>query len=495
MPFNVGDKVRVIPGAAGPVTGQYIGMTLTVERVSDFGNIKLQEIVGGGYYGAHKFELIPQPAVVKVGDWVECIDAADSLTLRIGRQYKVEAVYPSGSYKLEGFGTRYHPSRFKAVPAPKAVAVADEFPFDPALWYPQEGDKVYVVGKCPKNHYPGGMDKYVNDGKLYKVYSVYEPLIYLSHANGDSYSWDKSVLRPEWAGKKAQPKPATLAVPDGPVAPYVPPDVPAEPNSTLREDLFKRIPGGGLCDFAFEGKTGMQDFQTAAPCHAALSRPNVGAEVVAMAYCLRSDVKRYGGADIKAYKRYMDYIFNRSPWAHAFLTKDVNEAMEKDILMNVEVNRFVMAGACLAVRMAHEYSNRPTAFVYFVDKGIGEHAAWVLCCALTVRGNNFSRAGMGGGHDLIDHHRDMAELVKFFQVGYHTAQGTDPNPYRLAHGGYRIADPVAKYTSNALHSLRGWLDANMKATVTGEGWNKKSAITEEAVLTAAATLNKLITGA
>lgn len=476
--FAAGDKVVVKPGQVHRQLE--LGKVYTVKRYPGIdGNefLDLEEIDG---VFTRRFEhYVEQPLKLEVGCVVVCIDAKESNVLRLKRRYTVEKLYlglpgQATHIKLEGNGNRYHPRRFKVVEAAQEA-------FDHDAWVPKVGEKVYIVAKDDARFHAGGMDVHVNDGKEYTITSEGDngPAYGIRYGVAHHWNWWKTSLWPVKAGKPKQPP-----APSKPKAPVVPKD--------LREHLFQaqtsRGMGGGLCSFAFEGKDGERDLHTAAPCHAALARPlgdscyskKAGTEVVAMAYCLRHDIQKVVGKERDAHKVYCDYILNRSPWAVAFITKDIEEAVTKDILMNVEVNKYVMAGACVALRVGQEFPGRVALFKKLLDSGINEHICWIFSCAFKEDGlGGYSFAVWHGGHDVMDGNRDAKEVFRFFKEGYFNAKGTEKDPFRTSHYTYEIANACAKYTEGK--GISTWLRNNTKATVSGEGWNRKEKINDESL--------------
>lgn len=499
MALREGDVVRIKPERIGGLfdVGDEFVVREYDEMHKHYGGPAIKVFGMDQWLRLVRFTVIKK--AYKAGDTVKCVDALGSLVLVYDRKYTVEKVYEDGTFKLKDSGTRYHPRRFELVAvagapvAPDVPVLPGEFPFDPALWWPEAGEKVYIIGNGGGFTYQE-QRQYINDGKAYALGYVYGNEQADVRHPGCTYTWSKDAMRPVWAGKKKQEIPGQLTFPDKPLPAYVPPKVGPQPKSAFRETVWDKVKEtGGICAFGFKGTAGREDIHGGQPCHAALARSNVG-EVAELVYSVRHDLKHVPEAARPAYQRYLDYILNRSPWAHAFLTKDAEEAMEQDVFMNVEVNRHVIAAACVAIRMAHEYLNRIRAFSWALDNGACEPAAWLFCCSFSVVMDASKPEGWGGGHDVIDGGRDMAETVKFFREGYTSETGTVKEPFRTSHGHYRISDPICRTARRGQDSIRTWTNANFNAVVTGEGWNKKSSITKESAQAGIKTLNKLITG-
>lgn len=494
MPFKAGDKVVVVEGKLAfdlKLNVEYTVEDYNEQRYADHGGgVRLVEHKRGGadgYICGKRFKLVEQPLVFAVGAQVERTGESTNL-LDKGQQYIIQSVYRDelggvNKIKLEGINASYHVRGFKVVANVKAA-------FDPAKWEPQEGEKVYIIAE-DSWHSPGRMCSFINDGKEYTISRSHDLELTYQVRLDNGYVYDPRVsLRPVNAGK-AVPKVAK----------------PAPPPLELREALFKRQKANGLgdvlCSYAFETKEGKQHLYPYV-CHAMLS--NGHGEIVKVAYGFRHDMARVEKGKEEAHKAYSKYIISESPWASAFITQDIDEAIEKDILMNVEVNRFMIAGACVALRTGQEYPNRPVIFKEMLDLGHNPHTCWLVSCAFTKKGNTYSFNSWTGGHDVIDKYRVLDDVIKFFQTGYHiekcpgTYSGTvhplTKDPYRTHHGNYAIANTIANASKAKDHndSIGAWFVNNTGKTAVGEGWDKKTVIDVKALDEVATKLDKLIKG-
>lgn len=290
------------------------------------------------------------------------------------------------------------------------------------------------------------------------------------------------------------------AFPAGPVAPAPKqrkPPKPPKPSTDLREDLYNKAKDGhGQCSYAIEYENGHRSFHANDVCHARLNTAYYGSgqgEVANVAYCLRQEITAFVPRDATkaAHKAYCDYVINRSPWAHAFLTKDIEEAYTKDILMNVEVNKNIMAGACLMLRTGTERKGRANLFKLLIDHGHLPNTAWLVSCAFKkVEGNHYSFFDWSGGHDVIDKYRSFEDTIQFLKTGFHRPSGLIREPYRTSSGNYVIADTVARSQQGA--SISTWLEKNTVKKVVGEGFNKNTHITEESIYEVADKIDALL---
>lgn len=485
MAFKKGDVVEVV-NKNMVIGGLKLGVKYTIEaydphRYSAHGGCVLLERKAGDGLGQNHFMgsrfKLAEPVVLKLEVGCEVLALRDiGIHLAHGNKAIVEKVYVDAlgattGIKLRGINARYHLRNFKVVAEAKEA-------FNRDAWNPQAGEKVFIVGESGIDHV-GNMDKYINDGVEHTISGKQwdKDAYYVIHADGNRFYWSKDALRPVNAGKPA-------------AKPVVPP--PPPPPQDLREELWKRVQEyhGGLCSFGAENKAGRRVFHNSAPCHASMGYLNLPGEITKVVYCLRHDIQyQLKPYSVKAddHKAYVEYILNGSPWSVAFETKDFKEASTKDIYMNVEVNRNVLVGAMVAVRVGFEKMGRSKMFKKMLDAGHHPHTCFLLACRYTDDGlGGYRTIEWGGGHDVLDQNRKFDSLIKFFKEGYHEPEGTLKEPFRTHHGHYTIANACARgggYAAGGLvkNSIGDWFAQNTKMEVFGEGFNKRTKFTDKSI--------------
>jgi hypothetical protein len=113
-------------------------------------------------------------------------------------------------------------------------------------------------------------------------------------------------------------------------------------------------------------------FHTNTACHYGLHTPGVGGVKYVLSYIVTRGKEL--GADGKAF---LNWLFNYSPWHEAFITKDVEEAFNTGIVLNVNVPNNILAGACIASRTPTEFPGRCAAWYEFVKAGVHPHLAMI----------------------------------------------------------------------------------------------------------------------
>jgi hypothetical protein len=236
-------------------------------------------------------------------------------------------------------------------------------------------------------------------------------------------------------------------------------------------------------------------------CHARLSvyypDRKVNKEAVAVIDYQQEHYKqveeRAGKEFIPSYKKFVDYIVNRSPWAVAFQGKTVKNVLENGVLMNVEAPSGAVAGACQALRYLSEFAYQNAIWKLLMDNGIQEDAAFLTTYALIKEENGtFTKNQMGGGHQPINGAIAAGSLISFFANGYNEAF-LKSEPYRT-----RTSYVVHKHVEDVKDVLRipmdynRYVSANVEWTKQKEGWAEVMFATEEQVLAFARHLEQQI---
>lgn len=103
-------------------------------------------------------------------------------------------------------------------------------------------------------------------------------------------------------------------------------------------------------------------------------------------------------------KRWTEYLVNRSPFAPAFLEKDVEEIWEDQaFVMDVTCNYNLFAAACIHTRRLWEYTGDVYAWDLMVERGVDENLATLI--AHFVHGTqelSYLYPSMGSAHRSLD---------------------------------------------------------------------------------------------
>lgn len=149
----------------------------------------------------------------------------------------------------------------------------------------------------------------------------------------------------------------------------------------------------------------------------------------------------------KNYRVWFDYVTKESPWKHAFLTNDFEQALKNHVEMDVSVTCFQVMGAITALRMGHEFPDIVRNFVFFINEGYSKPDAFVLASFLNDKYTVFS---LNEGHTVFKSTHGLDELFRFIHHGYSKEPLKDTNAkafskQRRVPGGYfGIQDNIAK---------------------------------------------------
>jgi hypothetical protein len=235
-------------------------------------------------------------------------------------------------------------------------------------------------------------------------------------------------------------------------------------------------------------------------CHARLAlyypRGAEGVEAVAVIDYQQAHEKQAlsAGKQYKAtYRKFVDYIVNRSPWAVAFQGKTVKNVLENGVLMNVEAPSGAVAGACQALRYLSEFKAQNAVWKLMMDNGIQEDAAFLTTYAfIAEKDGNYTQHPMGGGHQPINGEITAGSLISFFANGY-DEKFLKSEPYRTK-TSYRVHEHV-EAVKDVLKMPETYNDFVLNATEwtdVKDGWAVVKKATEEQVLTFAKRLEQLI---
>jgi hypothetical protein len=193
-----------------------------------------------------------------------------------------------------------------------------------------------------------------------------------------------------------------------------------------------------------------------------------------------------------SYRKFVDYIVNRSPWAVAFQGKTVKNVLENGVLMNVEAPSGAVAGACQALRYLSEFNAQNAVWKLMMDNGIQEDAAFLTTYAFIAEADGYTKHPMGGGHQPINGEISAGSLISFFANGY-DEKFLKSTPYR-EQTSYRVHEHVEK-VKDVLKMPEPYDTFVLKATEWTDvkaNWAVVKKATEEQVIAFARNLEQLI---
>lgn len=183
-------------------------------------------------------------------------------------------------------------------------------------------------------------------------------------------------------------------------------------------------------------------------CHARLVTPFDWVKVTDVALHVKNYFTRdhFTDEQADAYKEYISWVINHSPWAMAFKTKHVWVATRYGIEMDVSVAHNIVVAAAIAIRLGSEYVNFSLNWKRFKKEGLTPEQAFLLASFTSVKTAYDPTVELHlnlhqGGHHVVSATQSFKGLVKFLEKGYSdkTKKGIT-----LLQGSkrYNILDPI-----------------------------------------------------
>ncbi len=313
----------------------------------------------------------------------------------------------------------------------------------------------------------------------------------LRNAKGHYIKCDRYVNPLEAAVKRRKPVAKGVVAEAAPKAAIMAKKaLPAPPKiKDIRSELAKLAKAGydgNRCNYSIEFDNGKIRHQAPDACHARLCWSNYADEdsgakaIVNIALNVSAHYKELSGANRKVYPLFVKYILNDSPWAFCFITKDVDEALEKGILMDVQQNVSHIVGAAMSLRLGTEYPDTLKPFADALEKGYSGNVAHLVSGHL-----------MGGvvtswpNHSALTSGLGIKAIAKFFKEGYTEklpaiAKDRKQTSYQV----FGTISPGCKYgnCANDDTSLSIFTRACAVSTKVGEGFDAKTTFNYEATL-------------
>lgn len=354
------------------------------------------------------------------------------------------------------------------------------------------GDNRFDVQTLTALPHVEGRIKFINCPVFDKDYTVIQKY-HLRNAKGHYIKCDRYVNPLEAAVKRRKPvaKGVGAIMPDkAPVAPIKP--LPEPPKAKdIRSELAKRAKAGhtgNRCNYSLEFDNGKIRHQAPDACHARLSwcyyqdEDTTAKEIVNIALNITAHHKQMSKGDQEVHTRFVQYMLNDSPWAPMFITKDVKEALEVGILMDVTRNVSHIVGAAVALRVATEWPVILKPFGDALDKGYSGNVAYLISGHL-----QHGKVSYWPGHSALTSTLSLAQIVKFFKEGYSQKdwKGIAKDKTQKS---YKIHDPICPGSGyggamvGAGDSLMSFANKQAVSTKQGEGFDAKTVFDYEATL-------------
>ena len=233
-------------------------------------------------------------------------------------------------------------------------------------------------------------------------------------------AWDVKPYPPQQGFRVAEgvPRPDPVEVPPvqvkvEPVKPVVQTD--EDKRKVAKEQFHNAImKDSGVSQWLYRTNAGWKHFVGAA-CHAPLR----GDGVIHEHYEGIAGVYKKLDADGKnEYRRWFDYLVNRSPWKDVYITKDIDEALISHVEINVNLSSPIVMGAITILRTGHEYSVSRKLFCHLVDKGVPEFAAMAATSFIHHGVDDYKHGGVNSNHTIFNERMNPLAILQFMLDGY-----------------------------------------------------------------------------
>ena len=274
------------------------------------------------------------------------------------------------------------------------------------------GDLVVFTKRCPINGW--------EIGKQGCVVGFTKDRVQVSIKRFGSYKTDPSILDVKARSKARTPR-------------------------TLFKFLMDRCDNNvGTCSYALFLKDKTVAINIADACHARLRSAVPVTDVVL------SLKGHYDQSERKeAYKKWVHYILNKSPWAVAFRTKRTTDAIENGVYMNVDCPHDIVVAAAIALRIGSEYAYRQLPiFDALINEGLTANQAFLASSFLQhfqdAKGNlSIYYCANGGGHHVLAQSMYFDTLVSFMEKGYPLDKFKDAKTLSKGSTNYNITAPIS----------------------------------------------------
>lgn len=480
--FKIGDKVRVI-GNPGPGNvrdyDRYINDGVVYEIIE-------QEAVGGVWFRLNNqaggngwwinengLKLVEEKGQnvnnnYKIGDWIVYVDEGNPAKkcMTKGWAYKIVDFFDKenddgGVWVINDIGGRQSLfyERIKK-------------------WEPQVGDVVRLKKwegfREGGPGFAGQMDEYVGQEDVIKGI----PWQHAVRVEGNLWNWDiklgiepvnaparapeappqgfnaKLMGKAMEAKKKAQ-KPVKQAKPENKLAEH-------------RAKLQAKATSGMTAAYAICFADGTALIAENTACHAGLNvypGHERGKCVAVYDHISKFYEKNIVDEMKPSFRKFFTFLVQRSPIAHAFITKNFEDALKNGVSMDVSKTGDEVAIGCCSLRFAHEHSGRIDVWDWAIKNGFNMLTAYFLMNVAWKGGDKFN-LDVRNWHNIVDGGKSFQGLIEGMANGWHDKVN---KPYSEKQS-YQVSKLVHNSGKNGGGSLSDGIQKLDEYTKGDDGW-------------------------
>lgn len=243
----------------------------------------------------------------------------------------------------------------------------------------------------------------------------------------------------------------------------------AKLQDVLRSELTQQVNGNaGTCSYALAYET-WNVYQVRDACHASMKRAyKATSNIKAAALNVSGHLNVFKTKEDKTqYKEFVKWFINDSPWENTFLTKNVDEAFEKGILMDVFKPLSHVTCAAIALRSYSEFRGSVPVYQRMIKDGVPKAVAYILMMMCSGPKGDIYPLHASGSHTVVCGNHSVAGLKKFAKEGFHKLM--DEEAFTSNMGGYSIFKSIADCSGYGQKELDDGFRKVVAAKV-GKGW-------------------------
>jgi len=374
----------------------------------------------------------------------------------VGKEYTIERILRNGNWQLEDERFTYHPDWFEIVGNAGVRAAPKKAPPKPKF-------KVLDVVRIDKK----AGEAWIEDmDETIGSVTVVQKIDDSGHHCENGYTYAIDSLVAATAEEKA------LAIE-------------AQVRAAQAANIeYAKKNAGGVSSFTIfvKGDKGAVKLNhtMAGICHAAMGYGGYGGDIVGMSDYLFAYVTQVPKALHPAYKNYVDYIINRSPWHVAYKKASADRALKEGLNLKVGVNGKILGAACVALRLGKEFAQtKLPIYDMCVEAGYEEAVAWIAANCFHKTGETIQLVRPTGAHTVIDVDTKVGPLINLMRYGY-TDDELKDKPYSKT-GSYRGFTAQVSEREDFVKedmTISYFLEKHAKPEKVGNGFDQKSVYTQ-----------------
>ena len=149
--------------------------------------------------------------------------------------------------------------------------------------------------------------------------------------------------------------------------------------------------------------------------------------------------------DPEAYKAFCSWMFNDSPMAKCFITKQFDDAIANGVQMDVSQPHGWNAMSAIALRMGSEFPKRLDTWDRLVGNGISSTTAWIMACFFKGEKDVFAFYENTANHCVHVHTFPLEGYMKFLREGFYFKEGIGLDPSSKTGAAFVVSKSICGF--------------------------------------------------